>query len=258
VKYKIGKRWPWLLLCSHLVVSDSLWPHGLQQAWLLCLLLSPRVCSNSCALSQWCHSTILSSVSSPSAISLSQHESIFNQSAPCIRWPKYWSIDFSISPSKEYSGFISFRIYWFDLLAVQGTLKSYLQHHSLKESILWCPHFFMVQLSHPNMTAGKTIDLTRWAFVGKVMSLLYNELSRFFIDFLPRSKRLLFHGCNHHLQWFWTLRKCHEEMGLDAMIFSSIPLLSHVQFFATPWLQHARLPCPSPTLRAYSNSCPSS
>ena len=181
-----------------------------------------------------------------------------NQSAPCIRWPKYWSIDFSISPSKEYSGFISSRIYWFDLLAVQGTLKSYLQHHSLKESILWCLHFFMVQLSHPNMTAGKTIDLTRWTFVGKVMSLLYNELSRFFIDFLPRSKRLLFHGCNHHLQWFWTLRKCHEEMGLDAMIFSSIPLLSHVQLFATPWLQHARLPCPSPTPRAYSKSCPSS
>ena len=122
-----------------------------------------------------------------------------NQSSPYIRWPKYWSINFSISPFKEYLGLISFRIDWFDLLAVQGTIKSYLQHHSLKESILWCSAFFMVQLSHPNMTAGKTIGLTRWTFVGKVMSLLYNELPRFFIAFLTRSKDLLFHGCNHHL-----------------------------------------------------------
>ena len=133
---------------------------------------------------------------------------IFSNQSSCITWPKYWSINFSISPFKEYLGLISFRIDWFDLLAVQGTIKSYLQHYSLKESILWCSAFFMVQLSHPNMTAGKTIGLTRWTFVGKVMSLLYNELSRFFIAFLTRSKDLLFHGCNHHLQWFWTLRKC--------------------------------------------------
>ena len=106
-----------------------------------------------------------------------------------IRWPKYWS--FSISPSNEYSGLISFRIYWFDLLAVQGTLKSLLRHHSSKASILWCSAFFIVQLSHPYMTTGKTIALTRWIFVGKVMSLLFNMLSRLVIAFLPRSKRLL-------------------------------------------------------------------
>ena len=112
-----------------------------------------------------------------------------NESAIRIRWPKYWS--FSISPSNEYSGLISFRIHWFDLLAVQGTLKSLLQHHSSKASILWCSAFFTVQLSHPYMTAGKTIALTRQTFVGKVMSLLFNMLSRLIIAFLPRSKCLL-------------------------------------------------------------------
>ena len=106
-----------------------------------------------------------------------------------IRWPKYWS--FSISPSSEYSGLISFRIDWFDLLAVQGTLNSLLQHHSLKASVLQCSAFFMVQLSHPYMTTGKTIPLTRWTFVGRVISLLFSMLSRFVIAFLPRSKHLL-------------------------------------------------------------------
>ena len=110
-----------------------------------------------------------------------------NESALCIRWPKYWSFSFSISPSKEYSGFISFRIDWFDLPAVQGTLKHLLQHHSSKASILWHSAFFMVQLSHPYMTTGKTIALTRWIFVGKGMSLLFNTLSRFVTDFLLRS-----------------------------------------------------------------------
>ena len=108
-----------------------------------------------------------------------------------IRWPKYWSFSFSISPSSEYSGLISFRMGWLDLLAVQGTLKSLLQHHSSKASILWCSAFFMVQLSHPYMTTGKNIALTRGTFVGKVMSLLFNMLSRLVIGFLPRSKRLL-------------------------------------------------------------------
>ena len=101
-----------------------------------------------------------------------------NESVLCIRWPKYWSFSFNISPSNEYSGLIFFRIDWFDLLAVQGTVKSLLQHHSLKASILWCSSFFIVQLSHPYMTTGKTIALTRWTFVGKVMSLLFNMLSR--------------------------------------------------------------------------------
>ena len=114
-----------------------------------------------------------------------------NESDLCIRWPKYWSFSFSISPSSEYSGLISYRMDWLDLLAVQGTLKGLLQHHNLKASFLWCPAFFIVQLSRPYMTTGKTIALTRWTFVGKVMSLLFNTLSRLVITFLPRSKCLL-------------------------------------------------------------------
>ena len=110
-----------------------------------------------------------------------------NESVLHIRWPKYWSFHFSISPSNEYSGMISFRMDWLDLLAVQGTLKSLLQHHSSKASILWPSAFFIVQLSHPYLTTGKTIALTRWTFVGKVMSLLFNMLSRLVITFLPRS-----------------------------------------------------------------------
>ena len=110
-----------------------------------------------------------------------------NEWAAHIRWPKYWSFSFSISPSNEYSGLISFRMYWLDLLAVPGTLKSLLQHHSSKASILQCSAFFIVQLSHPYITAGKTIALTRGTFVGKVMSLLFNMLSRLVITFLPRA-----------------------------------------------------------------------
>ena len=114
-----------------------------------------------------------------------------NESVIRIRWPKYWSLSFSISPSNEYSRLISFRMDWLDLLAVQGTLKSLLQHSSLKASVLRCSAFFIVQLSHPYMTTGKTIALTRQIFVGKVMSLLLNMLSRLVIAFLPKSKRLL-------------------------------------------------------------------
>ncbi|XDC71721.1 hypothetical protein R6Z07F_002894 [Ovis aries] len=114
-----------------------------------------------------------------------------NESVLHIRWPKYWSFSFSISPSNEYSGLLSFRIDWFNLLAVQETLKSLLQHHSSKASILWHSAFFIVQLSHPYMTTGKTIALTRQTFVGKVMCLLLNMLSRLVITFLPRSKHLL-------------------------------------------------------------------
>ena len=114
-----------------------------------------------------------------------------NESVLSIRWPKYWSFSFSISPSNDYSGLISFRMDWLDLLAVQGTLKSLLQHHSSKASILWCSAFFIVQLSYPYMTTGKTIALTRQTFFGKVMSLLFNMLSRLIITFLPRSKCLL-------------------------------------------------------------------
>ena len=114
-----------------------------------------------------------------------------NESTRRVRWPKYWSFRLSISPSNEHPGLISFRMDWLDLLAVQGTLKSLLQHHSAKASIFWHSAFFTVQLSHPYMTTGKTIVLTRWTFVGKVMSLLFHMLSRLVITFLPRSKRLL-------------------------------------------------------------------
>ena len=113
-----------------------------------------------------------------------------NESVLPIRWPNYWSFSFSLSPSIEYSGLISFRIDWFDLLAVQGNLKSLLEHHSSKASILLCSAYFMVQLSHP-YDYWKNLDLTRWTFVGKVMSLLFNMLSRWIIGFLPRSKHLL-------------------------------------------------------------------
>ena len=113
-----------------------------------------------------------------------------NESVLCMRWPKYWRFSFTINPFNEHSGLISFRIDWLDLLAVQGTLKSLLQHYRWKASILWCSAFFIVQLSHPYMTTGKTLALTRWTFVGKVMSLLLNTLSRLVIAFLPRSKCL--------------------------------------------------------------------
>ena len=119
------------------------------------------------------------------------NRAFLNKSVLHIRWPKYWSFSFNISPSNEHPGLISFRMDWWDLLAVQGTLKSRLQHHSSKASILQCSAFFIVQLSHPYMITGKTIALTRQTFVGKIMSLLFNMLSRLVITFLPRSKRLL-------------------------------------------------------------------
>ena len=123
-----------------------------------------------------------------------------NESVLLIRWPKYWSFSFNISPSNKYPGLISLRMDRLDLLVVQGTLKSLLQHHSSKASILHHSAFFIVQLSHPYMTTGKTIGLTRWTFVGKVMSLLFNMLSRLVIAILPRSKCLLILWCSHHLQ----------------------------------------------------------
>ena len=132
-----------------------------------------------------CHPLLLLPSSFPSIRVFS------NESALHIRWPKYWSFSFSISPSSEHPGLVSFRLDWLDLLAVQGTLKSLLQHHSSKASILQCSAFFIAQLSHPYMTTGKTIALTRWTFVDKVMSLLFNMLSRLVITFLPRSKCLL-------------------------------------------------------------------
>ena len=150
-----------------------------------------------------------------------------NESALHIRWPKYWSLSFSISPSNEYSGLISIRIDWLDLPAVQGTLKSLLQHHSSKASILWCSPFFIAQLSHPYISTGKITVLTRWTFVGKVMCLL----PRLVITFLPRRKRLLISRLQSPSAVILEPKKiksdtvstispsiCHEVMGLDAMI----------------------------------------
>ena len=137
-------------------------------------------------LSQWNHPTISSC--HPLLLLPPIPPSVRNESVLPIRWPKYWSFTFSITLSNEYSELISFKIDLLDLLAVQGTCKSLLQHHSSKASILWCSPFFIVQLSHPYVTTGKTIVLTRRTFVGKVMSLLFNILSRFVITFLPRSK----------------------------------------------------------------------
>ena len=160
-------------------MSNSLWPHGLQHNRPPCPSSNPGVYSNSCPLSWWCHPTISSSVipfssclqSFPASGSF-QMSQLFASGGQSIK-----SFSFSTSPSKEYSGLISFRMDWLDLLAVQGTLKSLLQHHSSKASILRCSAFFIVQLSHPYMTTGKTIALTRQTFVGKVMSLLFNMLS---------------------------------------------------------------------------------
>ena len=151
-------------------MSNSLQPHELQHARPPCPSPTPRVHPNPCPLSRWhhptCHPLLLPSIF-PSIRVFS------NESALCIRWPKYWSFTFNISPSNEHPGLISFRMDWLDLLAVQGTLKSLLQHHSSEASILWCSAFFRVQLSHPYMTTWKTIALTRWTFVDKVMSLLW-------------------------------------------------------------------------------------
>ena len=150
-------------------MSNFLWHNGLQHIRLPCSALSPRACLNSHPLSQWCHPTISSSVTPFSSCPQSFPASgSLNESTLCIKWSKYWSFSFSISPSNEYSGLIFFRIDWLDLLAVQGTLKSLLQHHSSKASNLWCSAFFMVQLSHPYMTTEKNIALTRLTFVGNV------------------------------------------------------------------------------------------
>ena len=154
-----------------------------------------------------------------------------NELALCIKWLKYWSFSFSISPSNEYSEMISFRMEWFDLFAVQETLKSLLQHHSSKTLILWCSAFFMVQLSHPYMTTGKIIALTIWTFVSKVMSVLFNTLSRFVIAFLPRSKHILIlrlqsqsslilepKKMKYHIIFTFSLSVCHEVIQPDIMI----------------------------------------
>ena len=188
-------------------MSNSLLPHELQHAMLPCPSPSPRVCSKTCV--HWvsdaiylilCHSHLLLPSIFPSVRVFS------SESALCIRWAKYCSFSFRISPSNEYSRLISFRIGWFDLLAVQGTLKCLPQHHNPKASVLRCSVFFMSQFSHPYTIIGKTIALTIQNFIGKVMSLLFHMLSRFVIAFLPRGKHLNFMATVHS-QWFWSPRK---------------------------------------------------
>ena len=224
------------LLFSYSVMSDSLWPHGLQHAglpcpsvisWTLFKLMSTESVTPSNHLILCCPLLLLPSIF--------QSIKVFSKElALRIRWSYYWSLTFSISPSNEYSELISFRMDWLNLLAIQGILKSLLQHHlnwCSKASILRHSAFFIVQLSHPYITTGKTIALTRWTFVGKEMSLLFNILSRLVIAFLPRSKCLLI-SC-HQSPSAVILEPskiksltvptvfpsiCHEVMGLDAII----------------------------------------
>ena len=170
-----------LTLCDPMDCSTPGLPVHHQVPELKLMSVEPVMPSNHLIL---CHPVLLLPSIFPS-IRVFSNESVLR-----IRWPKYWSFCFSISPSNEYSGLISFRMDWLNLLAVQGTLKSLLQHHSSKASILQCSAFFIVQLSHPYMTTGKTIALTRWTFVSKEVSLLFNMLSRLVITFLPRSKHL--------------------------------------------------------------------
>ena len=217
---------------SRSVVSDSLWTHGLQHARPPCPSPIPGVYPNSCPLSRWWHPTVSSSVVPFSCLqSFPASGSSPMSQFFIIRWPKYWSFNFNISPSNEHPGLISFRMDWLDFLAVQGTLRSLLQHHSSKASILWCSAFFTVQLSHPYMTTGKTIALTRQTFVGKVMSLLFDLLSRLVITFLPRSKRLIISWLQSPSEMILEPPKikpatictvspsiCHEVMGPDAII----------------------------------------
>ena len=209
----------WLVVFSRSVMSDSLQPHGHQASlsftisWNLLKLTSTEsmIPSNHLVL---CHPLLLLPSIFPSIRIFS------NESALHIRWPKYWS--FSFSSSNEYSRLISFKIDQFDLLAVQGTLKSLFQHHSSKASVLQCSAFFMVQLSHPYMTTGKTIALTIQTFISKVMSLLFNTLSRFIIVFLPRSKCLL-------ISWLQSLSTVIlEPQKIKSVIVSTVsPSICH-------------------------------
>ena len=203
---------------SHVQLFGTLWTAARQaslsitnsQSLLKLMSITLVMSSNHVIL---CHSLLLPLSIFPSIRVFS------NESVLPIRWPKYWSFSFSISPSNEYSELISFRMDWLDLLAVQGTLKSFLQHHSSKASILWCSAFFIVQLLHPYMTTGKTKALTRWTFVGKVMSLLFNMLSGFVIAFLPKSKCLL-------ISWLQSLSTVIlEPKKINSVTVSLFPLL---------------------------------
>ena len=230
--------WAWVLsarisvlfCCS--VMSDSLQPHGLQHAMLPCHSPSPGVCSNSWLLSQWCHTSSCPLLSpSPPAFNLSQHQDRFQSVGSFHHVAKGLEFQLQHQTFQWKSGLVSFRIDWYDLLAVQGTLKSLPQHYSLKASILQCSAFFVVQLSHPYMTTRKTVALTIWTFVRKVMSLLFNMFSRSVIAFLPRNKCLLISWLHSPSAVILEPKKiksltvstvspsiCHKLMGPDAMI----------------------------------------
>ena len=217
------------LSCS--VVSASLPPHESQHARPPCPSPTPGVYSNSCPSSRWCHPAISSCRPLLLLPPISPSIRVFsNESTLCMKWRKYWSFSFNICPPNEHQGLVSFRMDWLDLLAVQGTVKSLLRHHSSNASILRHSAFFTVQLSHPYMTTGKTIALTRRTFVGKVMSLLCNMLSRLVITFLPRNKRLLIPWLQSPSAVILEPQKtksdtvstvsppiCYEVMGPDAM-----------------------------------------
>ena len=208
---------------SHSVVSNSLLPHGLHAVHQASLCITNSQSLLKLMSIEWmmptnhlilCHPFLLPSIFPSIRV-------FFNELVLCIRWPKYWSFSFSISPSNEHSGLISFRMDWVDLLAVQGALKSLFQHHSSKASILWHSAFFIVQLSHPCMTIGKTIALTRWIFVDKVMSLLFNMLSRLVITLMAAVTTCSDFGApqNKVCYCFNVLSSiCHEVMGPDAMV----------------------------------------
>ena len=189
-------------------MSNSLQPHESQHTRPPCPS-TPGVHPNPFPRSWWCHPTISSSVIPFSSCpkSLPALGSFQMSQLSACRWPNYWSFSFNISPSNEHPGLISFGMDWLDLLAVQGTLKSLLQHHSSKAWMPWCSAFFIVQHSQPYITTGKIIALTTWTFVGKVMSLVFNILSRLVIPFLSRRKRLLISWLQSHPQWFWSPEK---------------------------------------------------
>ena len=234
-------------------MSNSLWLHESKHTRPPCPSPTPRAYPNSCPLSWWCHPAISSCrpllllPPIPPSIRV-----LPNESTLCMRWPKYWHFSFSISPSNEHPGLISFRMDWLDLLAVQGTLKSLLQHHSSKASILLHSAFLTVQLSHPYMTTGKTIALTRRTFVDKVMSLLFNMLSRLVITLASGDIQNI-SNCTVRVLSF---ASGPQAVGMDASFlpswcvqmniilnrspkhlqFSSVQSLSHVRLFVTPWI----------------------
>ena len=210
---------------SRSVVSDSVRPHELQHTRPPCPSQIPRVYPKSCPLSRWCHPAISSCrpLLLPPSI-LPSIRVLSSESTLRMRWPKYWNFSFNISPSSENPGLISFRMDWLDLLTVQGTLKSLLQHHHSKASIFRHSTLFTVQLSHPYMTTGKTRALTRWTFAGKVMSLLFNMLSRLVITFLPRSKCVL-------ISWL-QFTTC-SDFGAQKNSLTLFPLFPHL--FAMKW-----------------------